>query len=106
MQGPRINLVPDNLPLSTLKRKDMPHKALAHRKKKKIDSTVVDIPNLAEKLAGAFEVCLLLISSPFSSYLFINPFLCIVFGINWTIRTGRHCYWSRQNPGSDPGKPN
>jgi hypothetical protein len=48
----------------------------------------------------------LLISSPFSSYFFINPFLCIVFGINWTIRTGRHCYWSRQNPGSDPGKPN
>jgi hypothetical protein len=43
----------------------MPRKALAHRKKK-INSTVVDILDLAENRAGAFEVCLLLNSSLFS----------------------------------------
>jgi hypothetical protein len=56
MQGPKINRPPDNLPLSTIKRKDMPQKVLTHRtKKKKIDIVVVSIPDMARKLASALE---------------------------------------------------
>jgi hypothetical protein len=57
MQGPKINPSPDNLPLLTLKRKDMSRKVLVHRtKKKKIDTVVVNIPDMDGKLVGAFEV--------------------------------------------------
>jgi hypothetical protein len=56
MQGPRINPVMDNLPLSTLKRKSGLSKTLARKTRSKIDTTVVDISDMAGKLASAFEV--------------------------------------------------
>jgi hypothetical protein len=56
MQGPRINPVPDNLPLSTIKRKGGLSKTLDHKTRRKIDTAVVNIPNLVGNLASAFEV--------------------------------------------------
>jgi hypothetical protein len=57
MQGPKINLSSDNLPLSTLKRKGVASKVIAHKsKKKKIDTIVIDIYDMAGKLARAFQV--------------------------------------------------
>jgi hypothetical protein len=60
MQGSKINLASDNLPLSTHKRKGVTRKALVHKcmkkKKKKIDIVVVNIFDMAGKLSGAFEV--------------------------------------------------
>jgi hypothetical protein len=56
MQGPRINPVMDNLPLSTLKRKSGLNKTLARKTRSKIDTIVVDISDMAGKLASAFEV--------------------------------------------------
>jgi hypothetical protein len=56
MQGPRTNPVSDNLPLSTLKRKGVLSKTLARKTRKTIDIADVDLPDLAGKLASAFEV--------------------------------------------------
>jgi hypothetical protein len=61
MQGPRIS---DNLPLSTLNRKSGLSKTLA-RKTGKIDTTVVDIYDMAGMLASAFEVLNLFYHSSF-----------------------------------------
>jgi hypothetical protein len=56
MQGPRTNLVSENLPLSTLKRKSGLSKTLARKRRSKIDTAIVDISNMVGKLARAFEV--------------------------------------------------
>jgi hypothetical protein len=56
MQGPRINPVSDNLPLSPLKRKSGLNKTLSRKTRRKIDTAIVDIPDMAEKLVSAFEV--------------------------------------------------
>jgi hypothetical protein len=71
MQGPKTHLVSDNLPLSSFKKKNISRKILAHRKKKKLDTVVVDIPDIAGKFASAFEVLI------FSSILrlFFVPFV-------------------------------
>jgi hypothetical protein len=56
MHGPRVNPVSDNLPLSTLKRKVVTNKVLARKMKRRIDTVVVNIPDMAGKLADTFEV--------------------------------------------------
>jgi hypothetical protein len=52
--------------LSTLKRKSGLSKTLARKTRRKIDTTVVDISDMARKFASAFEV---LSFSLFSSFL-------------------------------------
>jgi hypothetical protein len=56
MKGPKTNLVLDNLPLSTLKRKGVSNKTLARKTKRKIDTVVVDASDMARVLASAFKV--------------------------------------------------
>jgi hypothetical protein len=68
MQGPKTHLVSDNLSLSSFKREIISRKVLAHRKKKKIDTVVVDIPDMAGKLASSFEVQVFSIILPFFFY--------------------------------------
>jgi hypothetical protein len=68
MQGPKINPSSDNLLLSTLKRKGGSSKVLTHRSKKRIDTKVVNISDMAGVLASAFQVMTL---SLFSSFLYL-----------------------------------
>jgi hypothetical protein len=55
MQGPKTNLAPYNLLLSTLKRKTVTNKVLNCRMKKKIDTKVVNISDMDEVLANALQ---------------------------------------------------
>jgi hypothetical protein len=56
MQGPETNPVADNFPQSTLKRKGVTSKALAHKTKRMIKSVVVDASDMARVSASAFKV--------------------------------------------------
>jgi hypothetical protein len=76
MQGHKTHLVSDNLPLSSFKRENISRKVLAHRKKKKIDTVVVDIPDMAGKLASSFEVLVFSIILPFFFIPFADYLLC------------------------------
>jgi hypothetical protein len=71
MQGPRINPVLDNLPLSTLKRKGVLSKTVARKTRKTIDTADVDLPGLAGKLASAFEVMISSLRFSFSLFAFL-----------------------------------
>jgi hypothetical protein len=86
MQGPKINFVSNNLPLSTLKRKSGLSKTLARKTRWKIDTTVVDISDMAGKLASAFEVLVLLITLLFL-FESLTDYFCAVLGINWSTST-------------------
>jgi hypothetical protein len=55
MQGPKTNLAPYNLLLSTLKRKTVTNKVLNCRMKKKINTKVVNISDMDEVLANALQ---------------------------------------------------
>jgi hypothetical protein len=55
MHGPRINPAPNNPLLSTLKRKVVTSNSQSQTKKK-IESAVVNIPDMDGVLVGAFEV--------------------------------------------------
>jgi hypothetical protein len=90
MYGPKTNLVSDNLPLSTLKRKSGLSKTLARKTRRKMDTAVVDIFDMAGKLASALEVLFLLITLLFPFELFTD-YLCVVLGINWSTSTKQHC---------------
>jgi hypothetical protein len=90
MQGPRINPVSDNLPLSTLKRKSGLSKTLARKTRRKIDTAIVDISDMARKLVSAFEV-LVLFTTLLFLFGFITDYLCAVFRINWSNRTNQRC---------------
>jgi hypothetical protein len=81
MQGPKTYLVSDNLPLSSFKRKNISRKVLAHRKKKKIDTVVVDIPDMVDQLASAFEVLVFSNIFPFFSFPSLT-ISCAVFKID------------------------
>jgi hypothetical protein len=72
MQGPRTNPVSDNLPLSTLKRKGVPRKTLSQKTRKIIDTTDVDLPDLAGKLASAFDVLNSSLTFCFSPFAFLT----------------------------------
>jgi hypothetical protein len=65
MQGPKTNLIPDNLPLSTLKRKSVSSKVLTHRSKKRIDTKVISVSDMAGVLGSAFQVLSFSLSSSF-----------------------------------------
>jgi hypothetical protein len=56
MQGPKINPPPDNLLLSTLKRKGGYSKVLTHRSKKRIDTKVFNVSDMVGVLASAFQL--------------------------------------------------
>jgi hypothetical protein len=90
MQGPRINPISDNLPLSTLKRKSGLSKTIVRKTRRKIDTTVVDIADMAGKLVSAFEVLVLFITLLFL-FDFLTDYFCAVLGINWSTRTNQ-CY--------------
>jgi hypothetical protein len=90
MQGPRTNLVSDNLPLSTLKRKSGLSKTLARKTRRKIGTTVIDISDMAGKLASAFEVLFLLITLLFL-FEFLSDYFCAVLGINWSTSINQRC---------------
>jgi hypothetical protein len=66
MKVPKTNPVPDNLPLSTLKRKGDSSKTLARNSKRKIDTWVVDASDMAKVLASAFKVLTSIFSLLFS----------------------------------------
>jgi hypothetical protein len=74
MQGPKINPSPDNLLLSTLKRKGGPRKVLTHRLKKRIDTKVINVSDMAGVVAGAFQVVTLNLFSSFMYLCLIIPF--------------------------------
>ena len=76
MQGPRINPAPDNLPLSTLKRKGVTNKVLARRTKKRIATKVINVSDMAGVLASAFQVLTSAFSLLFSITLIDHPPLC------------------------------
>jgi hypothetical protein len=76
MQGPKTHPVSDDLHLSMLKKKNISHKVLVHRKQKKIDTVVVDIPDTAGKLVGAFEVLAFSNILPFFFVPFADYLLC------------------------------
>jgi hypothetical protein len=69
MQGPKTNPFLDNLPLSTLKRKAMSSKVLTHISKKKIDTKVINVSNMAGVLASAFQVL------TFSLFIFLSVYV-------------------------------
>jgi hypothetical protein len=66
MQGPKINPPPDSMLLSTLKRKGGSRKVLTHRSKKRIDTKVLNVSDMAGALASDFQEMTL---SPFSFFL-------------------------------------
>jgi hypothetical protein len=53
MQGPKIIPPPDSMLLSTLKRKGGSSKVLTHRSKKRIDTKVLNVSDMAGALASA-----------------------------------------------------
>jgi hypothetical protein len=65
MQVPKNNPFSDNLPLLSLKRKVVSSKVLTHRSNKKIDTKVINVSDMAEVLASAFQVL------TFSLFLFL-----------------------------------
>jgi hypothetical protein len=54
-QGPKINPPLDSLLLSTLKRKGGSSKVLTHRSKKRIDTKVLNVSDMAGVLTSAFR---------------------------------------------------
>jgi hypothetical protein len=55
-----------------------------------MDTAVVDIFDMAGKLASALEVLFLLITLLFPFELFTD-YLCVVLRINWSTSTKQHC---------------